>query len=249
MACGYQKWLRDYLDGSLSEKRAQQVAAHLESCPDCQAERARWQQLEGTLAAFFHAAPEPARMPACPDAVSLADYADGLQPRRKRRVLARHITHCPFCQAQVTELKRALATEPARSRRTSGGPGFGFLFRPGMALAFAAGLVLLIIFWPFRSTPPEKEPFAPLQRAKLPGGDLSEPGLEEALQSWRDAQYLGPRSRAEASFRLGRAYARQGQWAQARERYHEALALFAKEGLTEAAQQVREAMAELERMQ
>jgi tetratricopeptide (TPR) repeat protein len=249
MACGYQKWLRDYLDGTLPEKRAQQVQAHLESCPDCQAEQARWQRFAGALAAFFRAAPEPTRTPVCPDAVSLADYADNLLPGRKRRVLARHITHCPFCQAQVAELKRALATEPARGQRTSGGPGFGFLLRPGIALAFAAGIVLLIVFWPFRATPPEQEPFSPLQRAKPPAVDLSEPSLEEARQRWIEAQALDKHSRAEASFRLGRAYARQGQWAPARERYEEALALFEEEGLTEKAQQVREVLAELERRQ
>jgi len=130
-----------YLDGESDD----QVATHLGGCPHCR-ERARsLGRLQSLLAARLYRYN-------CPSAAELGEYHLGLLPQDQRAALAYHLTECPRCAYEVTQLEDYLADlapdvdfsllEQAKeqvrvlvARLVNGGMGVNLLGQPALAPA------------------------------------------------------------------------------------------------------------------
>jgi hypothetical protein len=83
-----------YLDGEAGH----QVVAHLEQCPHCRKRAERLAQLQGRMTAELYRI-------ACPSTVELGEYHLGLLRRDQAVTVARHLSECPHCRAEVAQLK------------------------------------------------------------------------------------------------------------------------------------------------
>ncbi len=77
-------------DGELDEA----ALSHLRQCPRCRQRVAALRNLQQALRRRLYRA-------FCPTTDQLVDYCQGLLPLAQHRLIARHITTCPHCSAEV----------------------------------------------------------------------------------------------------------------------------------------------------
>ncbi len=87
-----------YLDGE-SDAR---VATHLEDCPHCRQRARSLGRLQGHLTARLYRYN-------CPSSADLGEYHLGLLPHDQEAALVYHLTECPRCAHEVSELEDYLA--------------------------------------------------------------------------------------------------------------------------------------------
>jgi len=133
-----------YLDGEPDDR----VAAHLEGCPHCRERARRLGRLQDHLTARLYRYN-------CPSTAELGEYHLGLLPQDQGAALAYHLTECPRCTYEVTQLEHYLAdlaptleqpglleqaTERIRvlvARLVNGGMNVDLLGQPALAPALA----------------------------------------------------------------------------------------------------------------
>jgi hypothetical protein len=135
--------LLTYIDGEADHR----VVAHLERCPYCRQKAHHLARLQDRLTARLYRF-------TCPSPVELGEYHVGLLPRDQAAAVARHLTECPHCTREVTQLRGYLAElatamepsplerikERARvlvARLVNGGWEAGLLGQPALAPAYA----------------------------------------------------------------------------------------------------------------
>jgi anti-sigma factor RsiW len=87
-----------YLDGESDD----QVTTHLERCPHCRERARKLGHLQDHLTARLYRYN-------CPSTAELGDYHLGLLPQGQEAALAHHLTECPRCAYEVSQLEAYLA--------------------------------------------------------------------------------------------------------------------------------------------
>jgi len=122
MNCPAEENIVRLIDGELSLREEEAMAAHLESCPAC---RALYEEIYAAANALkdHHSttiAPRRRKSSRCPDDETLIAYADGsIVGEKERKGIASHLARCDVCARKVA---RAMETVRLLKRIVEEGP-------------------------------------------------------------------------------------------------------------------------------